>query len=528
MHDIGAAEQALSGAPATWETQNQMSATNSADPVLTANIGTGSFADRPGEDAASSPAPYFATPIPDALRQRRVLLLSYHCPPSPTAGALRWQKFAGLIAEQGWGVDIIGLDPAQLKRAEPERFNDLPAGTRIFGVREDRLLVEKVEHQAWRLVKRLRDMRRPRSEAPTGVAARKSVPVSPTITTDQMEWGVWHPDGWRRAYYAWSSFAHGRAWARQAAALARAVADPQIHQVVISCGPPHLAHEGGRLVAEATGLPLILDMRDPWTLQHRFQEHEASPLQFRLAARAERRIVERASLVVMNTPPAAEMMAASYPGKRIIWILNGYDEDPLPPIPARTRFLIAYAGSIYLDRDPRLVFRAASRVVRELGLTPEQFGFEFIGDASSSGGRTSVGELAAEEGLSGFVRTGGERPRAEAMAFLAGASVLLSLPQDATYAIPSKVYEYMRFPAWVLALTESGSATDRILAGTGTDVLRPDDVDEMTAVLRRRYLAFASGERPTAIARDPRLSRRYQAERLLEALTVVTREHRTA
>jgi glycosyltransferase involved in cell wall biosynthesis len=469
------------------------------------------------------PAPYFATAAPDSSRRPRILLLSYHFPPSPAAGALRWQKFAGLVAERGWGLDVIALDPTQLKRAEQDRYNDLPPGTRLFGVREDKLLLERLEHVAWRVLVQLRSVGRRRNGAPAQTRAGAPSPVAPTLTIDQLTWRLWHPDGWRRAYYAWIRFAQARAWARRAAAVACAVRQPGIHQVIISCGPPHLIHEAGRLVSEATGLPLVVDMRDPWTLQHRFPEYEASPLQFRLAATTERRIIDRASLVVMNTPPAAELMARSYPTKRIVWVLNGYDEESLPPIPPRTRFVIAYAGSIYLDRDPRLIFRAAARVVRELRLTPDQFGFEFIGSTDNFNGRTPVEELAVQEGLGvGYVRTGGERPRKEAMAFLAGASLLLSLPQDATYAIPSKVYEYMRFPAWLLALTEKDSATDRILADTGADVLRPDDVDGMAQVLRRCFEAFAAGERPSPIARDARLSRRYQADRLLQELEGIT------
>ncbi len=470
--------------------------------------------------SSSFPVPYLASPIPDSLAQRRILLLSYHFPPSPAAGALRWQKLAGLVAERGWGLDVVALDPGQLKRQEPERYGDLPAGTRVFGVREGQLLVERLEHTAWLIYGRLRTAEKP--QAPQG---QPTPPTPSTLTRDQVGWQLWSLGGWRRAYYAWVRFAHDRAWAQGVASLARRVVRPGIHRVVISCGPPHLAHEAGRLVAEATRLPLVVDMRDPWSLGHRFQEYAASPLRLRLMESTERRIIDRSSLVVMNTPPAAEGMARAYPGKRVISVLNGYDEEPLPPIPSRSRFIVAYTGSIYLDRDPRLVFRAAAHVVRELGLTPEQFGFEFIGNTGSYRG-TTLEDIAAQEGLSGYVRTGPQQPRAKAMAFMAEASMLLSLPQDSYMAIPSKIYEYMRFPAWMLVLTEADSATDRILTGTGADVLRPEDVDGMTAVLRRRYQAFAAGERPVPVARDARLSRRHQSEVLLEALTEVTEAHR--
>jgi hypothetical protein len=469
------------------------------------------------------PAPYFSTPSTGVLKQRRILLLSYHFVPSAAAGTLRWQKFATLFAEHGFGLDVVALDPAQLKGAEPERFQDLPAGLRVFGVREERIWIERVVDALWRGLRRLRGPRRDPGPAVVTRAPSTTAAVAATLTQEEIRWRLLERVGWRRAYYAWTRFAHDRAWARRVAEVGCAVARPGVHQFVISCGPPQLVHEAGRAVSRATGLPLAVDMRDPWTLQRRLQEYLASPLYWILARRSERRVVDQASLVVMNTPPAADGMAAAYPGKRILSLLNGYDEDPLPPIPRRTRFVIAFAGSIYLDRDPRLVFRAAGRVVRDLALTPDKFGFEFIGSAGGYGGK-SLEQIATEEGLAGFVRTGPTRPRAQAMAFLAEASMLLSLPQDSILAIPSKIYEYMRFPAWMLALTESGSATDRILAGTGVDLVRPDDVDGMARVIRTRYETFAAGEHPQPIARDARLSRRRQAECFLEALETVAAE----
>jgi glycosyltransferase involved in cell wall biosynthesis len=468
-----------------------------------------------------APEPYFATPIAGTQAERRILLLSYHFPPSSAAGSLRWQKFAGLFAEQGWGLDVVALDPAQLKGPEPERYRDLPPGLRAYGVPQHKILIERAVERTWDRIRALRPRRAPAPSVPAGrPAAAPSIAEPPALLREDLAWRLLHRDGWRRAYYAWVRFAHDRAWGRRVTSLALQLVEPGVHRFVISCGPPQLVHEAGRAVAESTGLPFVVDMRDPWSLQRRLQEHVASPLYFTLATRAERRIVESASLVVMNTPSAADGMASAYPGKRVLSVLNGYDDEPLPPEPVRTRFIIAFAGSIYLDRDPRLVFRAAGRVVRDLQLTPAEFGFEFIGSAGRYAGRT-LEEIAQEEGIAGFVRTGPARPRAEAMAFLAEGSVLLSLPQDSGLAIPSKIYEYMRFPAWMLALTEAGSATDRILAGTGVDVVRPDDVEGLAAVLRGRYQEFVGGVRPAPIARDPRLSRRHQAGLLLDALAEI-------
>jgi hypothetical protein len=209
-------------------------------------------------------------------------------------------------------------------------------------------------------------------------------------------------------------------------------------------------------------------------------------------------------------------MRAVYPAAagKIQVIRNGCDDDPLPTPTRDSCFRIRFAGSIYMDRDPRLVFRAASRVIREKELQPGQLQFELIGDAHSFAG-TSTMQIAKEEGIADYVTVGGLVPRKEVFEFLAGATILLSLPQDSDFAIPAKIYEYMRFDAWMLVLARPGSATAQVLRDTDADVVEPADLDEITRVLRLRHEQFANGIHPKAVAHDGRFDRKVQAEKLV-------------
>jgi glycosyltransferase involved in cell wall biosynthesis len=280
-----------------------------------------------------------------------------------------------------------------------------------------------------------------------------------------------------------------------------------------------MPYEAARRLAQGAGLPLVLDMRDPWRLQQRLNEHVASPLWFRLAERYERRCVAQAALVVTNTEPFRDAMRRTYPdhAERIIAVMNGIDEEPIPEVPPDPRFVVAYAGAIYLDRDPGPLLRAGARVIREEGLSPEQFRIEFIGNTESYGG-VPVAQIAASAGITEYVGTGPPRPRGEAMAFLARATLLVSLPQDSDLAIPSKVFEYLNFKAWVLALATPESATGLALAGTGADLADPGDEAAIAEVLRRHWREFAAGSRPGRPAGTAGLRRRAQARILFDAL----------
>ena len=85
-------------------------------------------------------------------------------------------------------------------------------------------------------------------------------------------------------------------------------------------------------------------------------------------------------------------------------------------------------------------------------------------------------------------------------------------------AIPSKIFEYMPFDAWLLALAEPGSATHDILAGTGADVVAPDDVTGIADVLRTRIEQYRTEGPPRRPALVPECARAHQARILLDAL----------
>ena len=452
---------------------------------------------------------------------RRLLLLSYHFPPGQGVGALRWEKLAAFAAEREWGLDVVTLHPRSLPAVDWARLVDLPAATRVYGVLARVHPAERLERLVWRVYRRLwrpppRHAGPPRQDGPPD---RDDFALAGLVARHHVRWRVTAPRDYVRAFEAWLDFAHENAWGRAAGLTALRLAQPGVHQAVVTSGPPHMVHLAGRLLSRRRGLPHVMDMRDPWFLSPALPVSVASPAWYWLVARYERNAVDHAALVVTNTEPFRIAMQARYPHarSRIISVLNGCDEEQMPSAPAARRFTIAYAGSIYIDRNPRMVFRAAARVVGELRLTPDQFGFDFIGNVDSFSG-VPLDVIVREEGLEGYVRMRAIVPRREALASLAEAAMLLSLPQDIALSIPSKLFEYMQFDAWLLVLAKRDSATELLLRRTSADVVEPGDLDKMAEVLRTRYLQFVAGAHPTRVAANGRFSRRAQAQVLFDAL----------
>jgi hypothetical protein len=483
--------------------------------------------DQPGASlsgvARGLPRPILEAPGGPEGPRRRIVLISYHFPPDQTIGARRWARLAPFAVERGWGLDVITCAPSA--DADMRQLAALPPGVRVFGVPLVELRVQRVERVVWQVYRSLRDRLRRGPDAGSSADTRPSGGSSARaewIDRSTIRWRLATPRGLLRAYWAWLQHARYGAWADAAASLTRAIVEPGVHLVVVTSGPPHRTHDAGRQASVRTGLPFVMDMRDPWSLSERVHESVATPLWFRLARRYEAIAIQQASLVVANTEAACDALVAAYPsaGAKMITVMNGSDDDPLPLARRAGRFTIAYTGTIYLERHPRSLFRAAADVIGKLGVQPTEFGIEFLG--GDIAGQDGVIGMAREEGIAGFVSKTPPRSHAEALEFQAGATMHVTFPGWDSVAIPAKIFECIRFDAWLLALADPGSATDRLLRGSGADVVSPDDRAAMAAAIRRRYEQYRSGVRPGRVVVDDRFSRRTQAKILLDAFARVS------
>jgi hypothetical protein len=340
-------------------------------------------------------------------------------------------------------------------------------------------------------------------------------PGRSALPPEEIKWSLNTFRGYKRVYWVIQDLVRQLYWAHDAAALARQILDEARVDAIITCGPPHvMSHEAGRRVAATSRVPLVLDLRDPWSLVRRFQESLASPMWFKLAKWYETRAVRTAALVVTNTTQVERAMRDLYPGKgdAIITVTNGFDGDPTPAS-RKAHFSLVYAGAIYLDRDPRPLFKGLKAAVEALGVTPQDLQLILVGDVSNYDGVATT-ELAAAFGLSEYVDVRGKLSREDLDPLLSKATVLISLPQDSPWAIPSKVYEYMKYSAALLIMAAPGSPTYDMLQGSRVDLVEPDDTAAIAAVITQRYADFEAGIPNEPVALESKFSRQSQARLL--------------
>jgi glycosyltransferase involved in cell wall biosynthesis len=453
----------------------------------------------------------------------RCLLISAAFPPSSAVGALRWQKFVGQLHASGWAFDVVTKHPEEAESVDMSRLAALPASTRVMAVRSHRLQPFRFVFETHRRLSNHRASKRDDSSEPGQVAALPASSAPVLVRTNEIRRIPRSVLELRRVYRGWLDREAEREWSESVLRALRS-RNGSNYAAVLSSGPPNLAHVTAAKLAEQAKKPFVMDMRDPWGTAVAYSGEGASPLEVGFARRMESFCASRAAAVLVNTPLARVLFSNAHPAAapRCHVIMNGTDDDvDIVTVAPRKKFIIAFAGSIYIDRNPRLIFRAAAKVIKEFGLTADQFGFEFIGSVFEYGGVTTK-RIAEEEGIADYVELTSFIPRDKLLKRLLQASMLLSLPQDVETSIPAKIFEYMSFPAWLLVLAPERSATYDLLAESGADVVAPTDVGAIEARIRSRFLEFRDGVNPEPISASGLFTRARQTAKLQQVLDEVT------
>ena len=128
----------------------------------------------------------------------------------------------------------------------------------------------------------------------------------------------------------------------------------------VTCSPFSAALKGLEL-KRLTGKPLVVDFRDPWSMNPYVRR---SPFAQKRIETMEQMVVEQTDALILNTPGTLELYQNRYPESagKFFCIPNGY--DVLNPVSdyIRSPFKIIHTGTLYAKRNPELLFEALSEI----------------------------------------------------------------------------------------------------------------------------------------------------------------------
>jgi glycosyltransferase involved in cell wall biosynthesis len=406
----------------------------------------------------------------------KVLLLSYYFPPAREVGALRAQRIAQSFVHRGATVHVITAPLAP----------DLPSDSALPGITVHRTPPALDLRSLWL---RLRGRSNGAAIAPERLDVAGQAP--PAIWTPpqhtpflkrQLASALWLPDdrqGWILPA------------ARSALRLARAGAD-----LIYSTAPPFSVHLAAMLVKRRSGLPWVLEFRDPWTDNPWKPPFVRSAWSDAAERWLEARALRNAETIVTATESVADLLRRRLPpaiATRVLVVRSGIDviDEPTSATSEPVRRVV-YTGSLYHDRDPRPFFRALADL-RRAGELNENLQVEFIGNCRWFLG-ASMQAAVSELGLEDLVTFIDPLPHEACMQRMRDADLLLLLAQNQPLQVPNKLYEYLGVRRPILAFADTAGETARMLRQLGGHFIV--DSDEALTIRQTVKLALAGRATP--------------------------------
>lgn len=389
---------------------------------------------------------------------RHLLLVAYHFPPEPAAGALRPKFLATHLPEFGWDVTVL---------------------TRPYPTRETHALGYRVVTAPVLGESMERSLRGALGLESAAAKARR-----PSLLRRALRWGreaLFFPD--RTA-----------GWLPAAIRTALAVSRRDRFDAVLSTAMPATVHVVGAAVAQRRHLPWIADYRDPWT-----GNAYAARTLFRnkLEADFERFLIRRASALTTISAPIAAQLETLH--QRDVGVIENAgdpgDWSGLETI-APSSFELCYTGTLYDGRrSPALLFETLATLRSERDPAGDAR-IIFFGPNSEN-----VGEMARRFGVDALVDQRGTVPRRQALAAQRHASTLLiflNMDESTAHELGSKVYEYAGARRPIVAFGPRNSAMRKYLQRYDLGWFASDP-DEAKAALRAAHGRFVTGAHETHV-----------------------------
>lgn len=417
-------------------------------------------------------------------------------PPTGGGGVIRVAKFARYLPEEGWGVTVLTADIPRPAVRDESLLAELPASVRLIRVPPPFSRASS-----------------PLVAATKAAAARRGVGEWLSRTRAAVD-RLQVPDRWI-------------GWAMRAI---RAVPPKEAYDAILTSGPPHSIHLLGAVLSRRSGRPLVMDIRDEWSLNPLYRS--AIPGRTAVDTVLERWCLRQARRIVVVSDVSRERYELSFPSLygRIRTIPNGYDPADLDGIPPRTTppaerpVTIGHLGSIHNRRNARPFVCALGALLR----TPEWQGkiqLRLIGHIDDDQRAFVNSELPPTS-----LRIEPHLPHREALSEVAKCDVLLVLTnveEGGPAVLTGKIYEYLALRRPILAVAPIGPATALIdAAGAGVHADPTDRGAVQVAVERAIELARSEEFRGAPDRLLTELDRRTQARTLSwtlnEALSEVT------
>lgn len=438
---------------------------------------------------------------------KSVIMVAHFFPPEGSAATFRPLRFVRHLAKMGWGTTVIAADPYRYERYDPELLALVPSETEIIRVRERDLWQAVQARRCQRMQDRLSGAS---AETIEQIRAAHLAPLRSRIREAVRTAEAWyyHPD-------------MARPWIRPAVEATVKVCARKRPAVIWATAGPISAWVVARRASERTGVPYVLDLRDPHGLNYYEAELRWPAWARRSVRRALYQLFAGAQAMVFLFETVAECYWRIYRGaldaEKIHIIPNGYDgaiEESAAP--NGNKCIILYSGTLSTYRYNTLL-QALQSLKKTDPAQAKRLRFLFVGDYMEA-----LAKETARLGLSDIVEITNPTSYAEIIRLQREAHALLILgrePGRKGYELVAgaKLFGYLMARRPIIGIVPQDETRKVLLSAGVSTVADPDSPSEISAVLQQVLVAWSEGTLSSLIP-DRAACEAYSADRQTEVL----------
>ncbi|MGF1530285.1 MAG: glycosyltransferase family 4 protein [Puniceicoccaceae bacterium] len=389
---------------------------------------------------------------------RKVLLVVYAWPPAGGPGVQRCLKFVKYLLKFDWEPLILTVENAETSAEDPTLLGQVPEGLKICRTRSI---------EPFGLYKRVTG-RKQDERLPTGLLQEFSRPSWKETLARWVRANCFIPD----AKIGWLPFGISKG---------KRLLDSENIDLIFSSGPPHSTHLIARVLAELSGLPWVVDFRDPWVDIDYYHFTKRSKLSTCVDQTLEKSCLQRASAITTVCQGLVSLLNAKTRGSKTHLLPNGYDSSDIPKRssrPSNRSLCIFYGGTLGVDRIPYALISALEDLRKETAGC--LFKLQVAGNSCSE-----FENLLVSKNLEDYWVELGYLPHSQALQKLIDADISLltinRVPGNQRI-VTGKIFEYMAAGNPILGIGPTDGDAARLLIETGSG--RMFDYDDSAGILR--------------------------------------------
>jgi len=411
-----------------------------------------------------------------------VLLISYPFPPVGGAGVQRAVKFVKYLERHGWLASVLTVANPSVPAFDESLADDIP----------ENVLVRRAT--TWE----------------PGYGLKKSV----ASVNGEMSQRLGFVGRILKPWLRWlgNTLLQPDAqvlWLPGAVREGRQLLQEIPHSAIVATGPPFSTFLIGAALSRHSGLPLLLDYRDEWSISSAYWENkQPGMVSRRVQGWMQKHVVRTARALVATSRASAKSLEAirdeAGSTARVTWIHNGYDPEDFPPgdpftEPTHAPYRLAYIGTLWNLTSVAPLVEAVRRLARRRPSLASDLELVFAG-------RRTPAQQELLAGLQGLPCRVIEHPYIDhrtAIDFIRtadGLCLLLSNVPEAGRVVPAKLFEYMAAKRPILAIAPHGEVWHLLSDYPAGHLVLPTDIDGIATSLateiqrhRASYLTDFSG-----------------------------------